>query len=310
MAVDLKKIAELMKKGWSWEGLNGSSGSSSSSVQPNWNQSDPNAPDYVKNRTHYADAEVFVDNVTVQIRELNGQFGAQLCEPLNPAPKSGDVLRFILNGEEYDLVSDGNGRFLLENDSWLIMFDLASGVVMSIAEMDITVSVEKPFVKKLDNKYIDDIVPRYGEIGDLIQIEWDGSTEGRDNFVCNGFMYYKVGEIAPKPEHLSNITVYDTYQDFPVTEMAYGTNCYNGLYWIAVTTEGQCKTSEGMEFTSPSSGIYSIKHDYTVGTIWCKRFELDTRRKNSILYLMNPLGVKYAITVDDSGTLTATEVVE
>lgn len=46
----------------------------------------------------------------------------------------------------------------------------------------------------------------------------------------------------------------------------------------------------------------------TTGFVWGEYVEVKTREANAVLYLVNPLGVQYAITIDDNGTITATEV--
>ena len=89
--------------------------------------------------------------------------------------------------------------------------------------------------------------------------------------------------------------------------MTEGTNCYAARNAIVVTAAGSCEVG-GYNFTANSTGTYFIKHEFTSGLAWCEFVEFDTRRDNAVLYLTNRLGKKFAITVDDSGTLTATEV--
>lgn len=111
MAVDLKKIAELMKKGWSWEGSGGNggtSGSSGSSIQPDWNQSDSSAADYVKNRTHYVEI--------ITLLEWDGNKDGLETADVDAGPLALPMIRVsdtppqeVYKGMECTIVFHGNG---------------------------------------------------------------------------------------------------------------------------------------------------------------------------------------------------------
>lgn len=72
-----------------------------SSVQPDWNQNDETAPDYVKNRTHYAADEtetVFLPAATYDFAEDRGAMFGEL--PIN-AIKGGATYVVTMDGVEY-----------------------------------------------------------------------------------------------------------------------------------------------------------------------------------------------------------------
>lgn len=169
--------------------------------------------------------------------------------------------------------------------------------------------LEAEGIRRINRRFIGDGIPQYGTVGEVHVIEWDGNTDGLETFRCNDFPYYKVSDFAEPFEHVvaskTRRSDAETYNEY-----LKGENCYDIGSAIVVTMPGQCKDSNGMTFTVDSAGVYFLKHDFTTGTAWCEYAEIDTRRENSILYLTNPSGVKYAITADDYGTLTATEITD
>lgn len=79
-----------------WEAVDISSG-----VQPDWNQNDPNAPDYVKNRTHWSE---FVEiHPTVEVTpEYDPTFNAAITYFEQYVPiKLGNIYKIIFDGVEY-----------------------------------------------------------------------------------------------------------------------------------------------------------------------------------------------------------------
>ena len=95
----------------------------SASVQSDWSQNDPSAPDYVKNRTHYSEALYLVRKLTIEVPEDNRtvEFGGYFNLPNLIAGKTYTVQ---LNDTTYtcvarafnDAVIIGNGTFVPGSD--------------------------------------------------------------------------------------------------------------------------------------------------------------------------------------------------
>ena len=83
-----------------------------SSAQPDWNQNDPNAPDYVKNRTHYEEFKTIIEEREVRTWFEGGDFDTSRM------PQVGEKLTVTLNGNTYKctvwetegIVGLGNGE--------------------------------------------------------------------------------------------------------------------------------------------------------------------------------------------------------
>jgi hypothetical protein len=105
VAVDLKKMAGLMKKGWSWEGSGGAS------VQPDWNQNDPNAADYVKGRTHWDETnEVLIDDIIMGQELFPGYYVYMVnCKTFNEPVQIGAKCVVSFNDETYVCTMKGYG---------------------------------------------------------------------------------------------------------------------------------------------------------------------------------------------------------
>jgi hypothetical protein len=81
-----------------------------SSVQPDWNQNDPNAADYVKNRTHYkTNGELFNGTVVVEEGWNDSPLGVAILE--------GERYVVLFDGVEYDLVGK-TGEYIGNDGLW------------------------------------------------------------------------------------------------------------------------------------------------------------------------------------------------
>ena len=223
------------------------------------------------------------------------------------AVETGKTYAVMFNGVRYECVSDsdsvlGNRAFIgAPVDTGEPFMIVPNGVLVTRTEMDVTLSVVEPVAHKLNTDFLQDDVPKYGKVGELMVFEWDGNTEGLDTFVDNGIPFYKVSDVVIPVEHIVSLKSErsDGHTSEDVYTNSYG--CLVGQYSAAIVTNAENNNI-------PSNGVY---FRYTAENgIRCLRVEIDTRRENTILYLNNPSGVKYAITVDDSGVLSATEVTE
>ena len=268
-------------------------------------------------RTHYIGDLALTEKVTGRTA-LYDEFGLYAMQvDMKRTPESPQNIYCVFNGDivttnEYGCIGNMSlvfPEFPDTGEQFLYMGDM----LVTKAEMGVTFVAYERVLKTLESKFLSEDIPRYGADGQVHIIEWDGNTDGLDSFDANLFNYYKVSPINVELDHISKVRVIaanNTSGNVVENEATLGTNCYNGLGYIVVTEAGNCVTSEGYEFTAPSTGVYFTKHNYESGLRWTRYLEIDTRRENSILYLTNPSGVKYAITVDDSGNLTATEVTD
>ena len=150
---------------------------------------------------------------------------------------------------------------------------------------------------------------------------FDKQTSGRDTFVFNGFDYYRISDFNPAPEDVISFKgTRESGNEY--TGIVTGQNCvsYGGDTFIVVASAGVCslpvsETKTG-SFIAPSAGLYAQYEEgnplFTAGTA---EFTLKPSSENYI-YITGLLlkssttdsTKKFKITVDDSGTLKATEV--
>ena len=126
----------------------------------------------------------------------------------------------------------------------------------------------------------------------------------------NVFSYYKISENVR--EFSSVLSVECTLSNKRVdTTYWRGTNCYSAGDAIVVTKEGTCKlgvtgeTANIRSFTAPSSGIYFLRMN---NGIIVNHLIINYQVVYTKLFAFSESGKKFRITVDDTGTLSATEV--
>ena len=133
-------------------------GGSGGGAQPDWNQNDSTAADYVKNRTHYEES-IYTDYV------LNSG-GTQITG--FSMPEVGETVTVKINGvESVETVKNGTSGTLgnytyigtIDFDSlraggtgWCVV--ATSGATVGLANPDTTISVENIVVHKINNKFI------------------------------------------------------------------------------------------------------------------------------------------------------------
>lgn len=140
---------------------------------------------------------------------------------------------------------------------------------------------------------------------------FDKQTSGRDTFVFNAFKYYKISDFNPNPEDV--ISFKGTRESGAEwSKINTGNNCVKYGMFIVVASAGGCSlpvSTVTHSFTAPSAGLYAQYEEgnqaMTAGTgEFTLRFPIGIVLRSSGSYSTK----KFRITVDDSGTLTATEV--
>ena len=157
-----------------------------------------------------------------------------------------------------------------------------------------------------------------GVFSSVATFTFDKQTSGRDTFNFNGFNYYKISDFNPAPEDVVSFKGTRESGD-NYSKITTGSNCVGYGFFIVVASAGACslpisETNTG-SFTAPSAGLYACYEvDNTYQTAGTGEFTL--RASTGSSYITGLLlkssttdsTKKFKITVDDSGTLKATEV--
>ena len=147
---------------------------------------------------------------------------------------------------------------------------------------------------------------------------FDKQTSGRDKLGFNGYYYYKISDFNPAPE---NVTSFKGTRESgaELSRITIGNNCVEYGLFIIVASAGVCSLpiteTDTMSFTAPSAGLYArYTADYPIQTAGTGEFTLrESTGSFSITGLLLKSSTtgstkKFKITVDDTGTLSATEV--
>ena len=319
-----------------------------SGVQSDWNQNDDTQPDYVKNRPFYTGDHVetvLVEESTIGFSGEPGLFFAEF--PSNFEATVGETYKVSWDGTAYkctcvdfkkiplvgntsilNLGSDTGEPFLMRvsNGDRIFIYttDTSDSHTFSISSI-----VEE--LVKIDEKYLPDSAAKKSDV-EVVQtvansnkemlsemftsiatFTFDKQTSGRDTLVHNGIHYYKISDFNPAVEDVISFkgTSASGFEQSPITT---GNNCVKYGFFIVVASAGACSLpiigAGDDEFTAPSAGLYAIyvesNTSQTAGTgEFTMRFPIGVLLRSSGSYSTK----KFRITVDDSGTLTATEVV-
>ena len=160
-----------------------------------------------------------------------------------------------------------------------------------------------------------------------VLFEFDQRSENRDNFIYNGYRYYKISDFSPDATEV--VKFYGTQAGGSVFSLyTKGTNCDEYGFFVVVTTAGSCSLPVNdnvtAHFEAPSTGLYARytpgNLDQTAGVgefiLPLKYSSVDTNLHpiiSNIKYIeikssTTGSSKKFRITVDDTGALSATEV--
>ena len=147
---------------------------------------------------------------------------------------------------------------------------------------------------------------------------FDKQTSGRDTFNFNAFNYYKISDFNPAPDDVISFTgTKESGGNY--SEITTGSNCVKYGFFIVVASAGVCSLpiseTNTKSFTAPSAGLYAQYEvdntDQTAGTGEFTLREATGSFSITGLFLKSSTAnstKKFKITVDDSGTISATEV--
>ena len=146
----------------------------------------------------------------------------------------------------------------------------------------------------------------------VVAFTFDKQTSGRDTFKYNSFNYYKISDFTPAREDVTSFK--GTRENgIEFSNITIGSNCVKYGLFIVVASAGYCslpitETNTGV-FNAPSAGLYALYEEnnavVTAGTGQFTLMSIDGLTIKSSTYRSTK---KFRITVDDSGTLSATEV--
>lgn len=326
--------------------LGGGSGGSGagSSGQSDWNQNDATAADYVKNRpggymSNPAWNTVWSGTLPGDMSKIEQPFviaeGATYNVTVNGATTS--CVGTSTKMESKNCVAIANFDLTTsnvpENAFMFLMFDADNVYVAGAgdyADKSASVSAKIQSAVKIPSKYLDTelLESAIGQAnqqstavksdldtlkyaGKQVSIKWNGVVpDGAATFVYNGFNYYRMGDYFGAP--INAVSIRDdigstTKMNFDLTA---GTNCYEFCGAIAVVDIGVCSLPLG-NFYANSAGVYLPKmpSGVYIKQLDCIYGANDGKTYGIVVNSFVPgSSKKFKITVDDTGTLTATEV--
>lgn len=306
---------------------------SQSGVQPDWNQNDETAPDYVKNRPFYTGDSVetvLVEESTVTFAENSGLYEAGF--PSTFEATVGETYKVSWDGTVYEctcvliegLPTIGNpsimGAGSDTGEPFLMVVANGEGIQIITADTSAshTISISgmvAPAVK-IDPKYIDDMyyTERFENSIEGIEIV-DIPTYG--TFDHN--LPLEIGQVwsVSYKKLNGNIGSDPNYENLEV-QLAEDGTLYLGAYPdpvgypFSITTTRVRSNSSFVNATNASSfiltGVSGTMHEEVAHQIPLKY--ISAFEGNAIILPSNTENStkRFKITVDDSGTLTATEV--
>ena len=318
-----------------------------SGVQPDWNQNDETAPDYVKNRPFYTGdpvETVLVEESTASFIERRGLYIANF--PSTFEATVGETYKVYWDGAAYECICLDMGKgYVIGNFSFtgagsdtgepfFMIVDNGNGMIIATKDTSayhtFSISCMVAQVVKIDDKYLPWNLATKSEVEvaqttadknkemlsemftSVVAFTFDKQTSGRDTFVFNGFNYYKISDFNPA---LSDVISFNgTREDGNYfSDINVGNNCVKYGPFIIVSSAGDCSIpiteTVTSRFTAPSAGLYAMYEEgntyMTAGKGEFTLMSIDGLTIKSSTYGSTK---KFRITVDDSGTLTATEI--
>ena len=318
-----------------------------SGVQPDWNQNDATQPDYVKNRPFYTGnpvETVRVEESTIEFVDSGGIYNARL--PSTFEATAGNTYKVYFDENVYECTCvEIRGTHVIGNlsiigagsdtgEPFLMAVYNGEGVVIytkdTSASHTLSISEFAQEIVKINGKYLPNSVATKSEVeaaqitadknkemlsemvSSIATFTFDKITTGRYTFLFNDFTYYKISDFRPSPEDVISFTgTRENGEDF--SRINAGNNCVEYGLFIIILSAGACELpiteTVTYSFSAPSAGLYArYKVDNTSMTAGTGQFTLmsiDGLTIKSSTYGSNK---KFRITVDDTGTISATEV--
>lgn len=316
-------------------------------VQSDWSQNDETAKDYVKNRPFYTATEetVLVEESTISFADTGeGFYGADFLSPVSATV--GETYKVYWDGTAYECTCiDFSGNNMIGNLSIVgfgsdtgepFVMQVVNGKGIAIITLDTSASHTFSIIRfvqevvKIDEKYLPDTVATKSEVeatqkvldgafSSVATFTFDKQTSGKDIVVFNAFYYYKISDFNPAPEDVISFKG-TTGTGNEYSEINIGNNCVEyGRRFIIVASAGSCSLpiteTVTKSFAAPSAGLYAMytidRPNQTAGTAeFTLRASSGSSCITGLLLKSSTAGStkKFRITVDDSGAISATEV--
>lgn len=306
----------------SGEKITGTMKAGGGSVQSDWNQTDESAADFIKNRTHYEgynsvkfDGEVMLDDTGyaefLPIGLVEGQLYSVLYEGEVYETTAIDLAVLELPGymaignlDNFEIPGGSHFPFQIVDVSGFgcMLYDCADARNISVRlavvegnEIGDTVILDNPEMLAYFAK-VSDRLPTEADLANGYRVKVISAGEERILDTSNSTLEHEAGVLyivdnATGVQAVIIASLHDNDFGLPV-----------GLYFVDTSNFPAIPT----RFTTESFTIYN-------STIFAKRIEdkrLDAKFLPENIVLTSPGGKRFIITVDDSGAMTTTEVVE
>lgn len=326
------------------------------SIQPDWNQNDPTAKDYVKNRPFYTGDSVetvLVEESTVPFAENHGLYVAEFPSPVSATV--GETYKVYWDGTVYECTcvdfdnKPGIGNLSIAGvgsdtgEPFVMQVINGRGIIIATkdtsASHTFSISGFVQEVVKIDEKYLPDTVATKSDVDNCIKTvngtapDESGNVEvqtisedalstnqyGTVIIVKNGVVFKnRLGQYTQMSIGESNVA-------FLVKE-GKTSNTRDTIFAFAVATNASNGFSadqihlsrNGIDFYSENVAIRSLKPGNTSVDV----IQLNGNKSHGVMVEITKNACfvlpsstagstkKFKITVDDSGTLKATEVTE
>ena len=325
----------------------GGGSGSGDGVQSDWNQNDSTASDYVKNRPFYTGdpvETVFAEESTVEFSDVDGFYMG--TSEWTSLPIDGETYKVSWDGTIYECICIAYGGLsVLGNlsivgagsdtgEPFVVSTSSNNALVIYTANTSashtFSISGLAPEVVKIDEKYLPDTIATKSEVevaqntansnkevihsafSSSFTFTFDKQTSGRATFVCNGINYYKISDFNPAPENVISFNGTAENGD-EQSSIKIGSNCVEYGLFIVVASSGSCSLPITDTFTSnfvaSSAGLYaSYVKGNTPNTAETGQFTMMNMDGLTIKSSTANSTKRFRITVDDTGTLKATEV--
>lgn len=328
---ELGKIIALIKK------LGGGSGPS---VQSDWNQNDSTAADYVKNRPFYTGASVETELVPAQDLTFADQGGIIMAAlPSGFSIVDGDTLSVYFDCQKYDVTATliggtipvvgnlsilgagadtGEPFVILEDGSWFIITNAAVGSHnVKIVKLEVA-------IQQIEQKYIpiatddgygvvkkSEIVTAY-KFNDVWAPEFDMKVAVDAVKSGNGKITWGPGQVIYATRSGDDITL--VFADEPTKFVTFSPD--NNTYNMTLGVHSFNEVSGTQLRLTNSDGYYAVinvkgdsQADAAISTNELRVGLAKITSKSLVLASSTTASTKkFKITVDDTGTISATEV--
>lgn len=315
-------------------------------VQPDWNQNDETKPDYVKNRPFYTGGPVetvLFEESTVPFVEDGGLYGVEFPSAIEVTV--GEIYKISWDGTVYECTCvDFNGSNVIGNlsiggfgsdtgEPFIMQVVNGDGIIIATkdtsASHTISISVFAGELVKIDEKYLpistDD---SYGVIkkSDIVSAYNFPMNASHDQMVeainafntGNASIVWHGVKVIDAYYDSSNDTISVTFANEPLNTLTFSNN--NGFYNKTLGTVTYRELQGSQVRITNDNNVYtvlSVKGESGSKTlnVGAERISIDGTSygisTTEIILKSSTSGStkKFKITVDDSGTLKATEVI-